>query len=85
MSKLHISLAKKKIILNKECRERRKICKHTLPQFKLIEENDEESAEVMKLFLDDFRLSFWRECHFSSDASAFLCKIMVIASFSFLF
>jgi hypothetical protein len=37
-----------------------------LPQFRLIGENDEESAEVMKLFLDDSRWSFWLECPFSS-------------------
>jgi hypothetical protein len=76
MSKLHISTAKKKKKkLNKECRERRKICKHTLPQCRLIGVDDEESAKVMKLFLDDSRLSFWRECLFSSFASAFLCKL----------
>ena len=58
MSKLHISIAKKKNYNNKECRERRKICKHTLPQFRLIGEDDGESAKLMKLFLDDSRLSF---------------------------
>jgi hypothetical protein len=66
---------KKKIILNKECRERRTICKHTLPQFRLIGEDDEKSTKVMKLLLDDSRLSFWWECPFSSSTSTFLCKL----------
>ena len=66
MSKLYISTAKKKIILNKECRERRKYV-YILPQFRLIgEDDDEKSVKVMKLFLDDSRWSFWLECLFNS-------------------
>jgi hypothetical protein len=30
-----------------------KICKHTIPQVRLIGEDDKESAKVMKFFLDD--------------------------------
>ena len=75
MSKFHISTVKKKIILNKEYRKRRKICKHNLSQFRLIGEDDEESVKMMKLFLDDSRLSFWQEYPFSSAASTSLCKL----------
>jgi zinc finger SWIM domain-containing protein 3 len=42
-----------------EKQPRRTICKHTLSQFRLIGEDDEKSTKVMKLFLDDSRLSFW--------------------------
>ena len=43
-----------------------------ISQFRLIGEYDEESAKVIKLFLDDSRWSFWLECPFSS---ASLCKL----------
>ena len=84
ISKLHVSTVKK-IILNKKCRERRKICKHVLPQFRIIGEDDKESAKVMKLFLDDSRLSFWWECPFSFATSASLCKLRWLLLFFFFF
>ena len=48
MSKLHICIAKKK-------KKNLYQTKSVLPQFRLIGEDDEESAKVMKLFLDDSR------------------------------
>ena len=55
---------------------------YTLPQFRLIREDDEESAKVMKLFLNDSRKSFWLECPFNSGS---LCKLLWLLVVLFLF